>query len=118
MQGSLVNRLCENHHTSRPIEVGMGMTQYHWTDRTAWEVIEVRDQRHVTIRELDHKCVGGAYSNDWELSSNPNNRTKELAMRKNRWYEVFRDCQTGKIYHWERINCSFGHADYYYDYSF
>ena len=117
MYGNVINRIMENTHTSNPIEVGMGMTQYHWSDRTAWEVISVKDQRHVIVRELDHKCVGGAYSNDWELTSNPDNRTMELAMRKNRWYVVYRDSDN-HIYHWEKINVSFGRADYYYDYSF
>lgn len=115
--GNLINRLEENRHVAKPIEVGMGMTQYHWSDRTAWEVIKVKDQRHVTVREMSAKCVGGAYSNDWELSSNPNGRIMEMAMRGKYWYNLYRD-MGGKIYHWERINVSFGHADYYYDYSF
>lgn len=115
--GNVINRLYEDKNFTNQIEVGTGMTEYLWSDRLAWEVIAVKDQRHVTVRELDAKCVGGAYSNDWELSSNPNSRTKEMAMRKNRWYEIFRD-KDGKIYHWERMRVSFGHADYYYDYSF
>ena len=100
------------------IEVGTKMTQFHWSDRTAWEVIAVKDQKHVTVRELSAKCIGGAYSNDWELTSNPNGRTMELGMRGNKWYNLYRDRDTKKIYHWEKVNVSFGYADYYYDYSF
>ena len=115
--GNLINRIYENKDFTSKIEVGTKMTQYLWSDRLAYEVIEVKDQRHVTVRMLDAKCVGGAYSNEWELSSNPNNPIKELAMRKNRWYEIYRD-KDNHIYHWEKINISFGRADYYYDYSF
>lgn len=116
--GNLTNRLMEDRDTTNNLEVGTKMTQFHWSDRTAWEVIAVQDQRHVTVRELDAKCIGGAYSNDWELTSNPKGRTMELAMRKNKWYNIFRDKLTKKIYHWEKVNVSFGYADYYYDYSF
>ena len=118
LYGNVINRLMENHDSTKVIEVGTKMTQYHWSDRTAWEVIAVKDQKHVTVRELSAKCIGGAYSNEWELTSNPNSRTMELAQRSNgKWYNIYRD-RDNHIYHWEKINVSFGHADYYYDYEF
>ncbi len=118
MYGNLMNRIAENHDSTEVIEVGTKMTQYLWSDRLAWEVVAVKDQKHVTVRELRAKCIGGAYSNEWELSSDPNGRKMELAQRSNgRWYEISRD-SNGHIYHWEKINVSFGHADYYYDYEF
>ena len=115
--GNVINRILENPKTTPEIVVDMGMTQYFWSDRTAWEVIEVKSQRHVIVRELNHKLIGEPYSNDWELSSNENNRTKELIRPKKYWYEVWRDNE-GNIIGKDKVNVSFGHADYYYDYSF
>lgn len=88
MEGSLVNRLSENHMYCDEIKVGTGVTEYLWSDRHAYEVIAVKDQKHVTIREYDHKCIGGAYSNDWELISNEKNPTIELTKRGKYWYSV------------------------------
>ena len=87
-QGSLQNRLFENKDFCGIIEVGTGMTQFYYTDRHAWEVIEVKDQKHVVVRELDHKLIGEAYSNDWQLISNPENRTMNLTKRGKYWYNT------------------------------
>lgn len=84
--GSLDNRLEENRQFVETIEVGTGVTEYSYSDRHAYEVIEVKDQKHVTIREYDHKLKGEAYSNDWELISNENNPTYNLTKRGNYWY--------------------------------
>jgi len=84
--GNLTNRLEENKMFCDEIKVGMGMTEYSYSDRDAYEVIEVKDQKHVVVRELDHKLIGGAYSNDWELTSNENNPTRYLTKRGNYWY--------------------------------
>lgn len=116
--GSLNNRIEENRMLCDEITVGTPLTEYQWSDRHPWEVIEVRDQKHITIRELSHKPVGEPYSNCWELHSNPENRTMELAKRGERWYKVFRDTITNKISSWTKINVTFGKAEYYYDYSF
>lgn len=86
--GSYNNRVEENRMFCDEIKVGTGMTEYSWSDRHAYEVIEVKDQKHVTVREYDHKLKGEAYSNDWELISNPENPTHELVKRGNYWYGV------------------------------
>ena len=88
--GSVVNRLYENPNTTPEITVGTGMTEYLWSDRHAWEVIEVADQKHVTVREYDHRKKENSkgFDNDWELISNENNRTMNLVKRGKYWYAV------------------------------
>lgn len=85
--GSLNNRLEENRMFCDTIEVGTGMTEYSYTDRHAYEVIEVTDQKHIVVREYDHKHKGNfEMSNDWELISNPNNPVKAMTKRGKYWY--------------------------------
>ena len=86
--GSLNNRIEENRQFCEEIKVGTGVTEYFYSDRHAYEVVAVEDQKHITIREYDHKCKGGAYSNEWELISNPNNPEINLVKRGNLWYTV------------------------------
>jgi len=85
LYGSLENRLEENKKDSF-IEVGTGCTKYSWSDREAYEVVAVKDQKHVTIRKYDHKLKGECYSNGWELISNPSNPEIEVCKRGNYWY--------------------------------
>ena len=85
--GSLQNRLMENKDCEE-ITVGMGMTEYGYSDRYAYEVIEVKDQKHVTVRKFDHKAIGEAFSNEWELISNENNPSYNLVKRGNFWYRA------------------------------
>lgn len=150
LYGSLNNRLAENRMFCDEITVGTGMTEYGYTDRHAYEVVAVKDQKHVTVREYDHKLVGEAFSNDWELISNENNPTRDMVKRGNYWYytvtvtaddiggesiylpenaeyrlrlalagfEIDKILTKGKQTKNSRANVSFGHADYYYDYSF
>lgn len=143
--GNVTNRLAENRMYCDEIEVGTGVTEYYWSDRHAYEVIEVHDQKHVTVREYDHVHVGdGQMDNNWELVSNPDNVTRQLEKRGRYWYwtttiteEDIRDIDTeteirlavagfdiqkirekGKQTKRWRANVSFGVANYYYDYEF
>lgn len=143
--GSLQNRLEENKMFCDEITVGMGMTEYSYSDRRPYEVVEVIDQKHVKVRELDHKPKGECYSNEWELISNEENPTYLLTKRGKYWYNTVKvtsdiltddmDINTmlflahngiseeelrkkGKVTRYHRMNVSFGVADYYYDYSF
>lgn len=87
--GSLNNRVDENRMFCDEIKVGTGMTEYFWSDRHAWEVIEVTDQKHIKVREYDVvKADAIPYSNNWNLVSNENNPTMELVKRGNYWYAV------------------------------
>lgn len=142
--GSLNNRLEENKMFCKTIEVGMGVTEYFYSDRRAYEVVEVKDQKHVSIREYDHKLAGEPMSNDWELVSNENNPIINLVKRGNYWYRTKTatleqvNSEDAKVRFWvalngfdvekikknrkqtkyTKINISFGVADYYYDYEF
>lgn len=144
LYGSLENRLEENRMFCDKIEVGTGVTEYSYTDRHAYEVVEVKDQKHVTIRELDHELVGEAYSNEWKLISNENNPTINLVKRGNYWYsekvatiddvnsedsgvrlwvalngfDVEKIREKGYQKKYTKKNVSFGKAEYHYDYEF
>ena len=85
--GNLTNRLEENRMFCEEIKVGTGMTEYYYSDRHPYEVVEVKDQKHVKVRELDHRHVGdGCMDNNWELVSNENNSIRTLTKRGNYWY--------------------------------
>lgn len=88
--GNLDNRLMENKQFVDEIKVGDGCTFYSYSDRHAYEVIEVRDQKHVTVRELTAVKKEGAewYQNSWELISDENNNTVELTKRGKYWYKT------------------------------
>lgn len=143
--GNINNRLEENRMFCDEIKVGTGVTEYYYSDRHAYEVIEVIDQKHVKVREYDHKLNGEPMSNDWKLISNDKNPIRILTRRGDRWYwtiTVTKDvlehadeidtmlflCQNnidveqlkskGKITRYHKANVSFGIADYYYDYEF
>ena len=141
--GNLSNRLEENKMFCDKIEVGTGVTEYYYSDRKAYEVTRVIDQKHIFIREYDHKAAGEAMSNNWELISNPENPEIELIYRYNNWQSVitwtqkdvdriverngfFLDthgvCEKLKtkkeVKTYNKMNISIGVADYYYDYEF
>lgn len=87
LYGSLNNRLEENRMFCEEIEVGTGMTEYSYSDRHAYEVVSVKDQKHVEVRKYDHKHIGdGCMDNNWKLISNENNPVKALTKRGNYWY--------------------------------
>ena len=89
--GSLNNRVDENKMFCEEIKVGTGMTEYFWSDRHAYEVIEVTDQKHIKVREYDAvKADNVSYSNNWKLVSNEKNPTRELVKRGKYWYSVAR----------------------------
>jgi len=87
----LNNRVDENKMFCEEIKVGTGMTEYFWSDRHAYEVIEVTDQKHIKVREYDAvKADNKEYSNHWKLVSNEKNPTRELVKRGKYWYSVSR----------------------------
>ena len=142
--GSLDNRLEENKQFCEKIEIGTGVTEYFYSDRKPYEVVAVKDQKHISIRKYDHKAKGEAYSNQWELISNENNPIIDLVKRGNYWYKektaTIEDYESadidrhlwvvmngfdpnvlrakGKQTKYTKMNISIGVAEYYYDYSF
>lgn len=84
MYGSLQNRLMENARTPK-LEIGMGVTECLWSDRHAWEIIAIKDDRHITIRRMGYKCLD-YFAGDYELFSDPNGRVINLfKTQKNGW---------------------------------
>ena len=64
------------------------MTEYLWSDRYAYEVTQVIDQKHVFVRRMKAKNVGGAYGNDWVYEHDLDSPEIELIKRSNGWYRV------------------------------
>lgn len=85
--GSLENRLMERSKQPEPV-VGMGVTQCLWSDRHAFEIIEVKDSRHITIRRMAHKCKD-YYAGDWEVWSDPTQQDirQLFKTKKGQWRE-------------------------------
>lgn len=86
--GSLENRLMERTRSDKP-EVGMGVTELCWSDRHAYEVVAVKDDKHITIRRLMAKRIdsnGFSESQEYEYSSNEEWPTLTLYKAKDgRW---------------------------------
>lgn len=145
--GSFQNRLEENKMFTDEITVGTGVTEYFYSDRKPYEVTEVEDQKHITVRTLDHKRVdnyGMSDCQEYVYISNPDNPEYLLTKRGKYWYWTVvitpdrlrpDDWETdlwlahnntsreevmerGKVVRYHRANVSFGVAQYYYDYSF
>ncbi len=144
--GSLQNRLMEQGKDAEEITVGMGVTEFYWSDRHAYEVVAVRDQKHITIREYKAVHVGDAYENKWDLVSDETRPEIDIVKRGKYWYtyatvtkedleEIDKDIdkqlwlchwgfdretilKNGKQTKYHRRNIKIGYADYYYDYEF
>ena len=115
MFGNVVNRIMENDKSNQEIKIGTKVTEYLYSDRNVWEVIEVKSQKDIVLRQMSAKAKT-SYSNEWDLFSDKNNRVIEVVFRYNNWYEKYVD-YSGKVCY-EKIKLVFGRADYYYDYSF
>ena len=144
--GSVDNRIMEQGKDAEEITVGMGVTEFFWSDRHAYEVTKVTDQKHITIREYRAVHIGKAYENKWDLVSDPTNPEIDLVKRGKYWYtyatvtkedleEIDKDIDKRLwLCHWEfdrdmilkngkqtkyhRKNIVIGYASYYYDYEF
>lgn len=114
--GSLINMLYSNAEQTTKPEVGMGVTEIMYTDREPYEVIEVKDDRHITVRKYDYQrkdSNGMSEMQEYDYVSNPNNPTVNLFLtKKGKWRE-----RIGK----RELGCNvflLGKAEKYYDYSF
>ena len=111
--GSLQNRLLERGKSSEELYIGMGATELMYTDRHAYEVIAIKDNRHVTVRKLDARRTdyhGISECQEYEYTSNQNNPTAELFKTKQaRWVE-----RIGRRYGSTFV---LGFAEEYYDYT-
>jgi hypothetical protein len=148
LYGSIINRLEENkNYTGGEIKVGDYATMYYWSDRHAYEVVEVKDQQHISIRQLRAIRTdknGMSESQQYRYESDIEKPIEELQLTKWGWKRVWR--YNKEVYDtvmerdgyvlWDKdivekvlqgkevkrlskkINISFGVADEYYDYSF
>lgn len=94
----------------------LGATEYCWSDRHAYEIIAVKDERHITVRAYECKRVdnnGMSDCQEYEYTSNPDGATANLFLtKKGEWREKYKDNSLG-CNRW-----GVGRAEEYYDYSF
>lgn len=114
--GSLNNRFAEHCKQPEP-EVGMGVTAMYWSDREPYEIVAVKDARHIEVRRLDYKRIdnNGAYSEcqEYEYISNPDYHTIPLfKTQKGQWRERIGKNGLGDLIY------VVGYAERYYDYTF
>lgn len=115
--GSLNNRLDENQKEIPNIEVGMGVTEYLWSDRNAYEVVKVINQKDVIIRRYTAKHIGEYGNDEWELISDETNCEEEVVYRYGNWYKKSRSIYNDEITY-QKVKLRFGVAEYYYDFEF
>lgn len=115
--GNVINRLQENQKDIPTIYVGMGVTEYFWSDRNAYEVTKVINQKDVFIRKYDAKHIGPYGNDEWELISNKNNKEIEVVYRYGNWYYKMLNPYNNKT-EYQKAKLRFGVADYYYDFEF
>ncbi len=138
----------ERGRDAEEIIVGMGVTEFFWSDRHAYEVTKVIDQKHIYIRELKHIHEGNCHmDNNWRLEPDPTRPETLIVKRGKYWYttatvtkEDIADydnldpeyklwlChwgfdremieKNGKQTKYHKRNIVIGYADYYYDYEF
>lgn len=120
MIGSVTNRIMEN-GKSEEIKVGMGATIFMYSDRVACTIIEVsKSGKSAVIQRDKAKAIGGAYSNEWELSRDENGMKYEIYCRN----KVYKNSngETVKIPVWKvkdsKEKVIIGKRMEYYDYEF
>lgn len=90
--GSLQNRLME-HSATPEMTIGMGVTECCWSDRHAYEIVAIKDDRHITIRRMNAVLVGDFYDQNYELTSNPEGHMVNLfKTQKGEWKERIGRC--------------------------
>ena len=106
LYGNVMNRIMENGN-SKELKIGEGATIYMYSDRVACTIIEIKSKCKAVIQKDKAVCVGGAYSNEWELSRDENGMTYEIYCRNGIWRVVG-----------SKEKVVIGKRDEYYDYSF
>lgn len=88
MYGNVINRVLETRAPKATPVIGMGVTEYCWSDRHAYEVIEVIDNRHILIRALGSRLIGDWLDQEYEYFSDPEGRVRKLFLtNKGVWRE-------------------------------
>lgn len=114
MVGNVMNRLMERSKMPAPV-VGMGVTETRWSDRVAYTVVEIYNDKTVVVQEDTAKRTdlnGMSDAQDYEYTPNPKGRKVTLTLRSDGvWREkgVKKRGASGWL---------FGVRRAYYDYSF
>tara|TARA_R110000796_G_scaffold168804_1_gene285710 strand:- start:31 stop:648 length:618 start_codon:yes stop_codon:yes gene_type:complete len=107
--GGFFNQMMGN-NASIPV-VGEGATILHYSDRSAYEVIEVsNDGMTCVIREMETKNIGSGYGDErYEYKSNIENSTKNLEWneKKGQWQSYGFSVQIIKSL-WKKLSTEFG----------
>ena len=88
--GSLTNRLDEGCTFTDEIKVGTGVTEMCYSDRHAYEVVEIIDDKHLLIRRCDAKRIdnnGLSDDQDYEYTLRP---YKEIFIDENLLNDTYR----------------------------
>jgi hypothetical protein len=114
MVGSLINNLYSSSKQPLP-QVGMGATELMFTDRNAYTIIEIINDKTIIVQRDDVKRVdknGMSDSQEYVYISNPDNAVYEVTLRKNgKWITKGQNAKHGTSW-------LIGHRMEYYDYSF
>ena len=114
MTGSFINRMMEGSTPPVPV-VGMGVTRTMYSDRQAWTVVQVINDRKIVVQEDNAKRIdknGMSELQEYEYTPNPNGRRETLTFRKNgRWISKGQSLKGGDGW-------ALGFRRAYHDYSF
>lgn len=91
--GSINNRIAEGVQYVKEIKVGDGLTEYLWSDRLAYEIVEVTDQEHIKVRRYNAVRIdknGMSECQDYRFDPDPESPIIELQLRKGIWNKVIR----------------------------
>lgn len=106
LYGNLTNRFMEGKQDIIP-EVGMGATELSWSDRNPYTIIEIISKNKIKVQRDDAKLIGEPYTQDWEITPNPNGEIETLIQTKKGW-KVLKGCTRFII----------GRREKYFDYEF
>ncbi len=124
--GSLVNYLYMNAANGIQPEVGMGVTFYHWSDRSAGtiqevEVIKGKTYIHITADEAKRIDNNGfSEMQDYEFIQNPDGHRSVYRFdeTKRQWVGVYKNPETGRWKIRTNSHIRIGERDAYHDFSF
>lgn len=85
--GSVQNRIAERCKQPEPV-VGMGVTRCLYSDRDPYEIIEVKDAKHIVVRAMGYERIdnnGMSESQEYRYFSKPDGEVVHLTLRNGRW---------------------------------
>jgi hypothetical protein len=69
--------------------IGMGVTVYHFTDRTAHTVIRVSPSGKTAWIQRDRAVnIGPGHTQDWEITPDSGGVVSEIRLRNGRWFQL------------------------------